>query len=196
MSSPVTKYLQPRYELVVGILGHFALLFGFPGRNAEALGRWFLAVPLERVAACKEISTVVAEIDLEWVRLCGFTVTLEAVPCVKSSFGADSALDLFHSPTGPVGLRGCEQYSVPCLEVLWDLEELVLWDLEELILLWGLEELILLWDLEELVLLCLFLLLLDYSLHTPRTCFVRSLGRAFATRPCWSDHSDATNMHI
>jgi hypothetical protein len=114
MSSPVTKYLQPRYELVVGILGHFALLFGFPGRNAEALGRWFLAVPLERVAACKEISTVVAEIDLEWVRLCGFTVTLEAVPCVQSSFGADSALDLFHCPAGPVGLRGLSPCACPC----------------------------------------------------------------------------------
>src|SRR6266566_2090271 len=90
-----------------------------------ALARRFLVVPLERVAAREEISTVVAEVDpSEWVPLRGFTVTLEPVPCVHSSVGAQSALDFFHCPTGPVGLRSLQQCFVPCLEVLWDLEEL------------------------------------------------------------------------
>jgi hypothetical protein len=50
--------LQPHDELVVGALGHSALLRDFLGQNAEALGGGMLTVPLERVAACEKISTV------------------------------------------------------------------------------------------------------------------------------------------
>ena len=110
----------------MGVLGRFALLFCFPGRNVDALGRWILAMPLERVAACKEISTAIAEVDLEWVRLRIFTVPLETVPCGQSSLGADPTLDIFHFPTGPVGLCGSEECSVLCPKVPWDLEELFL----------------------------------------------------------------------
>jgi hypothetical protein len=34
------------------------------------------------------------------------------------------------------------------------------------------------------------------SVCLDRVTELRSLGRAFATRHCWSDHSDAANMHF
>ena len=54
-----------------------------------------------------------------------FHSDIEHVPCVLWNFRENSALDLFHCPVDPVGLRGCEQCLVPCPEVFRDLEELV-----------------------------------------------------------------------
>jgi hypothetical protein len=112
------------------------ILCGMPTHSAGEFSRCRLSEPL----GTKKFS-VVTEVDPEWVPLRGFTVTLELVPCVQSSVGADSTLDVFHRPTGSVGLRSREQCFVPCLEALRDLKELVL--------------------------LCLFVLLLDYFSTLP-----------------------------
>ena len=97
------------------VLGQSALLLGFLGRDVEALGRRMITMPVERVAAGETISTVVTEVNLDWVRLRSLTVALETAPCVQSSIGASSALDFLDHPTCPFVLRSLEQYLVPCL---------------------------------------------------------------------------------
>ena len=55
------ELLQPRNKFVVGPLRLSALFVGLLERDAGALRGRILAVPLERVAARKEIPAVVAE---------------------------------------------------------------------------------------------------------------------------------------
>ena len=63
----------------MGPLRLSALFVGLLVRDAEALRVRMPAVPLERVAARKEIPTVVGG-DIQWVRLCRVTVSLEVFP--------------------------------------------------------------------------------------------------------------------
>ena len=66
--------------------------------------------PSNLVAAGKKISTVATDVYLDCA---------SAVSQVALEHGANSTLDVFHRPTGPVGLRSC-------LQVLRDPDELVL----------------------------------------------------------------------
>jgi hypothetical protein len=101
MSSPAPKHLS-NFTMNSLCESRVILCFlsAFLGWNTEALGRRMLAVPLEQVAARKEISTVVTEVDSERVPLRGFTLALKLVPCVQSSIAADSVLNL-PPPHGP-----------------------------------------------------------------------------------------------
>ena len=105
-----------------------ALFVGLLGRDAGALRGPIIAVPLERVAARKEVPAVVAEEDLQRVRLRRVAVPLEVFPRLERRVGVGTApaLDFANRATCPVGLRGREQRLVPRLELSRELEVLVL----------------------------------------------------------------------
>ncbi|KAF8464548.1 hypothetical protein DFH94DRAFT_785332, partial [Russula ochroleuca] len=140
--------LQPRDELVVDPLRLSALFVGLLRRDAHALRGPMIAVPLERVAARKEVPAVVAEEYLQRVRLRCVAVPLEVLPRLERCVGVGTApaLDFANRATCPVGLRGREQRFVPRLELSRELEVLVL---------------------RFLLLLLLLLLLRRHLLHTP-----------------------------
>ncbi|KAF8478949.1 hypothetical protein DFH94DRAFT_746639, partial [Russula ochroleuca] len=117
---------QPRDELVVDPLRLSALFIGLLERDASALCGLILVVPLERVAAGKEVPADVAEGDLQRVRLRRVAVPLEVFPCPERRVGTAPALDLANRATCPVGLGGREQRLVPRLELSRELEVLVL----------------------------------------------------------------------
>ncbi|KAF8478988.1 hypothetical protein DFH94DRAFT_746874, partial [Russula ochroleuca] len=120
--------LQPRDELVVDPLRLSALFVGLLGRDARALRGPIIAVPLERVAARKEVPAVVAEEYLQRVRLRRVAVPLEVLPRLERrvGVGAAPALDFANRATCPVGSGGREQRLVPRLELSRELEVLVL----------------------------------------------------------------------
>ncbi|KAF8478983.1 hypothetical protein DFH94DRAFT_746826, partial [Russula ochroleuca] len=119
--------LQPRDELVVDPLRLSALFVGLLGRDARALRGPIIAVPLERVAARKEVPAV-------RVRLRRVAVPLEVFPRLERrvGVGAAPALDFANRATCPVGSGGREQRLVPRLELSRELEVL---DLRFLLLL-------------------------------------------------------------
>ena len=99
-----------------------ALGGGLFRRHTDALRGWILALSLERVPR-EEIFAVVAEGDLEWVRLYGVKVTLKVTVCQELNIGAEVALDLADRFTCPVRLRSREQCPVLRLEISRDLDE-------------------------------------------------------------------------
>ena len=78
----------------------------------------------ERVGAREVIPALVAEGDLERVRLRGVTTRLEILPRRQLGVGAEPAVDL--NIYCPVVLGSREQCPVLQLELYWDLEVLVL----------------------------------------------------------------------
>jgi hypothetical protein len=107
-------------------LRHSALFIGLLERDAGALRGLILVMPLERVAAGKEVPADVAEGDFQRVRLRRVAVPLEVFPRFERRVGTAPALDLANRATCPVGLRGREQSLVPRLELPRELEVLVL----------------------------------------------------------------------
>ena len=103
-----------------------ALFVGLLERDAPALCGRFVLVPVERVAARKEVPAAFAEGDLQRVRLRRVAVPLEVFPRPERRVGTAPALDLANRATCPVGLRGREQRLVPRLELSRELEVLVL----------------------------------------------------------------------
>jgi hypothetical protein len=102
------------------------LFVGLLECDAPALCGRFVLVPVERVAARKEVPTVVAEEYLQRVRLSRVAVPLEVFPRPERPVGTALALDLANRATCQVGLRGREQRLVPRLELSRELEVLVL----------------------------------------------------------------------
>ncbi|KAF8482421.1 hypothetical protein DFH94DRAFT_726866, partial [Russula ochroleuca] len=117
---------QPRDELVVNPLRLSTLFVGLLERDSPALCGRLVLVPVARVAARKEVPTVVAEEYLQRVRLSRVAVPLEVFPHPERRVGTAPALDLANRATCPVGLRGREQRLVPRLELSRELEVLVL----------------------------------------------------------------------
>jgi hypothetical protein len=105
-----------------------ALFVGLLRRDARTLRGPIIAVPLERVAARKEVPAVVAEEYLQRVRLRRVAVPLEVLPRLERrvGVGAAPALDFANRATCPVGSGGREQRLVPRLELSRELEVLVL----------------------------------------------------------------------
>ncbi|KAF8470402.1 hypothetical protein DFH94DRAFT_770909, partial [Russula ochroleuca] len=117
---------QPRDERVVDPLRLSVLFVGLIERDAAALRGRLIDVPVEGVAARKEVPAPFAEGDLQRVRLRRVAVPLEVFPCPERRVGTAPALDLANRATCPVSLRGCEQRLVPRLELSRELEVLVL----------------------------------------------------------------------
>jgi hypothetical protein len=131
------------------------LFVGLIERDAAALRGRLIDVPVEGVAARKEVPSPFAEGDLQRVRLRRVAVPLEVFPCPERRVGTAPALDLANRATCPVSLRGCEQRLVPRLELSRELEVLVLRFLLLLLLLLL------------MLLLRRWLLLHRHLLHTP-----------------------------
>jgi hypothetical protein len=84
---------QAHPELLVESLRLSALDRGLLWRHAHTLQEQVLAVTLERVPAHEKITSVVANGDLEWVRLHGIRVVLEFSPYLESNTRAEAAVD-------------------------------------------------------------------------------------------------------
>jgi hypothetical protein len=116
--------LQPPDEVLVFLLRHPALLRGLHRRDLAALGGRLVEVPLKGVAAREEVATAIAEMDLQRVRLCGLTMTLEFLKILELRVRAEAALDCLDRPTREVGLRSLEEQPVSRLEFAGYLEKL------------------------------------------------------------------------
>lgn len=119
-------FFQPHPELLMESLCFFALHRRFLWSHADALSGRVFVVPLERVFAREEITTMLAKGDFEWVRLHGITVALEIFPRFQFSVGTEPAFDLPDRPTCPVGFRGNEECLLLLLENFWKFELSVL----------------------------------------------------------------------
>ena len=114
--------LQPLDEDLVFLLRHPALLRGLLRADLVALGGRSFEVPLKRVAAREVVATVVAEMDLKRVRLCGLAVSLELFKVLELGVWAEATLDRLDRPTRDVGLRSQEERPILWLEDAGDNE--------------------------------------------------------------------------
>ena len=96
--------LQPPDEILVSPFRHPALLRSLLHGDHVALGRWLVAVPLERIAAREVISTAITEMYFQWVRLRGPAVPLELLKIFELCVRAEAALDYLDRPSCEVGL--------------------------------------------------------------------------------------------
>jgi hypothetical protein len=115
--------LQPSDEILVFLLRYPALLCGLHRRDLAALGGRLIVVPLKRVAAREVITTAVAEMDLQRVRLRGLAVTLELLKVFELQVRAEAALDCMDRPPCEVGLQSLEEQLIPRLEFSGYLEK-------------------------------------------------------------------------
>ena len=116
--------LQLPDELVMSLLRRPALLCHLlwcdPGPTA--LGGPFIAVPHKSVRTREKVTTLVAEVDHEGVRLREVTMFLELSKVLEHLIRAETALDLLDGPTCEVGIRSLEEQSMPWIEFAGDLE--------------------------------------------------------------------------
>jgi hypothetical protein len=73
-------------------------------------------VPVERITASEVVATVIAEIDLQRVRLRGLAVTFEFFEVFELRVRAKAALDCLDGLTREVSLRSLEEQPIPRLE--------------------------------------------------------------------------------
>ena len=109
----------------MSLLRRAALLRGHLWRDFKALGGPLPAVPQKRVSTREKVTTLVAEVDDEGVRLREIAVTFVVLKVLEFFVWAETALNLLDGPTCEVGLRSLEERSVAWLEFLGDLEKLV-----------------------------------------------------------------------
>ena len=96
--------LQPPDEILMSLFRHPALLRSYHRGDHVALGRWLVAVPLERIAAREVISTAITEKYFQWVPLRRPAVPLELLEILELCVRAEAALDYLDRPTREVGL--------------------------------------------------------------------------------------------
>src|SRR5713226_1888476 len=101
--------LHSLHKVPVHSLRLSALLFSLLWCDLEARGGGLIAMPRERVGARKEVSTVLAEYDIEGVRLRRLAVALKLTPIPVPTVRTESTLDLVDGPARQVGLRGRKQ---------------------------------------------------------------------------------------
>ena len=77
-------------------------------------------MPVERVNARKVVAAVIAEADLEGVRLRGLAVPFELVEVLEIGLWAEAALDRLDCPTRDVGLRSLEEQPMLWLDLAGD----------------------------------------------------------------------------
>jgi len=96
--------LQLPDELFVSLLRCSAFLRRLLRRDLAALFGRLIAVPPKRVAARKEVATLVAKVDFQGVLLPGIAMALELLEVLQLRVWAETALDLLDDPTCKVGL--------------------------------------------------------------------------------------------
>jgi hypothetical protein len=119
-------FVQPLDEGRVKLFRFLTLPCGLRRGDPEALGGWFSAVPLKRIASREKVAAAVAVVNFKRVRLCGPAVTLELLEGCKLRARAEAALDCLDRPTCQVGLRCLKEQPKRVIQCVGYLEKFLL----------------------------------------------------------------------
>ena len=97
---------QPLRKLLVSPLRFPSLACGLVWLGVAAIARRFITMAVQCITAREKITAVIAERDLQRMRLRGIAVALEALPGHEPRAKAEPASNFLDSAAFPVGCRG------------------------------------------------------------------------------------------